>query len=290
MPFSRHQLPIENRWGRGAMQVLEFGPQDRPVDLVFAHANGFNARTYATLLAPLAETYRIWVPDLRGHGGTHLPTPPHRRNWDDMVGDVEALLQQIDAPSVVLAGHSMGGTTALLTAARQADRVRGLVLLDPVIWSYPFSLVMNLPILGRGAEKAPIAKAALRRRRTFSDHAEALAAYKGRGAFKGWPDGVLEDYLADGLVPDGNGGVTLACSPEWEAANYGAQANRSWLAMARYRQPIHILKADTGSTCRVSNRPRGLPQVRVDVITDSTHFMPMLKPDVARAAIEAMVD
>jgi hypothetical protein len=29
----------------GAMAALEFGPQARPVDVVFSHANGFNACT-----------------------------------------------------------------------------------------------------------------------------------------------------------------------------------------------------------------------------------------------------
>ncbi|HEV7386122.1 MAG TPA: alpha/beta hydrolase, partial [Phenylobacterium sp.] len=32
----------------GAMAALDFGPQDRPVDIVFSHANGFNGRTYRT--------------------------------------------------------------------------------------------------------------------------------------------------------------------------------------------------------------------------------------------------
>ena len=52
------------------MSLLDFGDPKRPVDLVFVHANGFNALTYRTLLAPLSGSLRIWAPDLRGHGGS----------------------------------------------------------------------------------------------------------------------------------------------------------------------------------------------------------------------------
>ena len=38
----------------GEMAVLDFGPPERPVDVVFSHAIGFNARTYRTILGPLA--------------------------------------------------------------------------------------------------------------------------------------------------------------------------------------------------------------------------------------------
>ena len=50
-PPRRLSLPVANRWGAGEMNVLDFGDPDRPVDLIFVHANGFNAMTYRSLLA-----------------------------------------------------------------------------------------------------------------------------------------------------------------------------------------------------------------------------------------------
>src|SRR5690606_18746403 len=83
-PPRRLSLPVDNRWGAGDMSVLDFGDPKRPVDLVFVHANGFNAMTYRTLLAPLSGPLRIWAPDLRGHGLTPLPANPDgRRGWAD---------------------------------------------------------------------------------------------------------------------------------------------------------------------------------------------------------------
>ena len=78
------------------MSLLDFGDPKRPVDLVFVHANGFNAMTYRTLLAPLSGSLRIWAPDLRGHGSGSLPADPRgRRNWHDHRDDLVALLPKI---------------------------------------------------------------------------------------------------------------------------------------------------------------------------------------------------
>ena len=87
----RLTVPIDNRWGGGEMAVLDFGDPARPVDLIFAHANGFNAYAYRSLLQPLSGALRIWAPDLRGHGQTRLPARPEgRRCWKDHRDDLIA--------------------------------------------------------------------------------------------------------------------------------------------------------------------------------------------------------
>ena len=275
----------------GAMAVLDWGDLDRPVDLIFAHANGFNALTYRTLLAPLAERFRIWAPDLRGHGATTLPTEVEgRRGWGDHGADLAALMDAVDAPPMVLAGHSMGGTAALLAAADRPERVRGLVLADPVIWNPVTTLAFRLPILRDLPRRSPLVANAVKRRSAFADRDAAFAAYRGRGAFKGWPDAVLRDYLADGLVPAPGGGLTLAATPQWEASNYAVHGHDPWRAMKALTCPIHILKAETGLACHVPESPRGLPQVTVETVPGSTHFLPMLQPEVVRGALAAMLE
>lgn len=284
-PPRRLTVPIENRWGAGEMAVMDFGDASRPVDLVFVHANGFNAATYRSLLQPLSGSLRIWAPDLRGHGRTRLPTRLEgRRGWRDHRDDLIALLAALDGPPVVLAGHSMGGTSSLLAAAERPQQVSKLVLVDPVIWTRVAVLGFNLPFTGLLSGRIPIVQGALRRRNRFESRQLALNAYRGRGAFKGWPDMMLADYLSDGLVEDA-GGFVLACPPQWEASNYAAQAHDPWRAMARLDRPVRILKAEAGSTCAVPVSPRGLAHVTVDPIKDGTHFLPMLRPDLVRDAL-----
>ena len=276
-PPRRRMVPISNRWGAGEMAVLDFGDPSRPVDLVFVHANGFNARTYRSLLQPLSHVRRIWAPDLRGHGLSRLPTRLEgRRNWHDHRDDLGSLLDHLEGPPVALAGHSIGGTSGLMAAAERPGRVAGLLLLDPVIWRRGMVLAMNLPMLDRMAGRNPLVAATLRRRAIFDNREQALAAYRGRGAFRGWPDGVLADYLADGLQPTGRG-LELACAPAWEASNYAAQAHDPWRALRRYDGPVQVMKAETGSLCAVSPGARSGGPLDVRTVSGG-HLFPMTHP------------
>lgn len=270
----------------GGMGRLDWGDLSRPVDLVFLHATGFNAHTYRTLLEPLGERFHVVALDLRGHGAATLPTDARRHSsWRVYADDVAAFLQTLDRP-VVLAGHSMGATTALMTAQRAPDRVRSLVLLDPVILSRGQAAFLRLPGAWRMARRHPWAVAALRRRERFPTTDAAFAAYRGRGSFKDWPDEAVRDYVEGGFKPTPDGDVQLACARAWEAANYGAQANDPWSALRRVSRPVSILKAERGSTCAVTAvDAAGLAGVSVASVPGGTHFFPMVMPDAARAAL-----
>ena len=273
----------------GEVAALEFGPVDRPIDVVFSHANGFNARTYRTILAPLAGEMRILAIDLRGHGRTNLPLEMEGRfNWSDIRDDLRELLEILDLKGVILAGHSIGATTSLLAAALSPARVRELVLFEPVI------LAEDVIQWAMGGELllGPMVDGALKRRRVFADRQTAWRAYHGRGAFKTWTDDMLSDYVADGLrdLPDGL--VELACSPEWEASSYQAQGNDVWGALERSLCPIRIFKAEHASSCRMDARQAlkiGNGRIEMTAVPDATHFLPMEHPDVVREALRAAV-
>src|ERR1700722_13464674 len=129
-----HTIRLETETGPGDFAYLDYGPGERPVDAVFLHANGFNARTYRTILGPLAGDFRILSLDLRGHGRTPAPADPKGRStWHDLGRDLIVFLQTFELEAVVLAGHSMGGTLSLFTAADAPERVRALALFDPVV-------------------------------------------------------------------------------------------------------------------------------------------------------------
>ena len=278
----RLTIPIDNRWGGGEMAVLDFGDPARPVDLIFAHANGFNAYAYRSLLQPLSGALRIWAPDLRGHGRTRLPARPEgRRSWKDHRDDLIALLDAVDGPPVALAGHSIGGTSGLLAAAERPDRVARLLLLDPVIWRRPMVLAMNLPLVGRLSHRIPIVASTLKRRALFDSREQALAAYRGRGAFKGWSDMMLADYLVDGLA-ETDRGFELTCTPAWEASNYAAQAHNPWPALRRFPDAVRVLKAENGSLCAV---PTGTSPHQVETVAGGGHLFPMTHPDIVRDAL-----
>jgi pimeloyl-ACP methyl ester carboxylesterase len=280
-PFSgprprRIEMPARG----GAVAALELGPEEGPVDVVFSHANTFNARTYRTILGPAAEELRILAYDLRGHGATELPTGIEgRRDWSDLAGDLVALLEVLDLRGVVLAGHSMGATITLMAAAEAADRVRAVALFEPVV--IPPEMV-NRPDAAQPRMTHAV-EGALRRRRSFASPQSALETFLGRGVFKSWPREMVADYVRDGLRLRPDGSYDLACTPEWEAANYRAQVHDLRDAFQRAPRPIRILRGEFWSSADFGSEEERLAadgRVRIDTVPGTDHFMPMQRPDL----------
>ncbi len=277
----------------GDMAALDFGDQNRPVDVVFLHATGFNALTYRSILAPLASTLRVLAVDQRGHGASRLPADAARlTSWKLYRDDVLALLATLDGPPPVLSGHSMGATVSLLTAGRRPEATRGLVLFDPVIMPRLMVLGAQMPFTGpRIGRRFPIAEAAARRRPTFDSIEAAFAAYKGRGAFKSWTEVQLADYVAGGFSAKLDGdGVTLSCTPAWEAATFAGQAHDPWRALARVKSPVQVFKAERGSTCNATAAQLSRTNRRVNflAVPGTSHFIPMERPDLVRDSLMDM--
>jgi pimeloyl-ACP methyl ester carboxylesterase len=278
---------LETETGAGEFAYLDYGPADQPVDAVFTHANGFNARTYRTILGPLAERFRILALDLRGHGRTPAPAEPEgRTSWLDLGHDLVAFIETLDLTDVALAGHSMGGTLSLFTAADRPERVRALALFDPVV-------MPPERIVGGATATSPLVHGASRRRRHFDNRDAAVQSYRGRGAFTTWTEPMLLDYVEDGFKDLADGTVELACAPEWEVSNYVAQGHDPWDAFARSRCPISILRAETASTCHVDGRVDELTaggRISIETIPGTTHFLPMERPDLVRATLRAAIE
>jgi pimeloyl-ACP methyl ester carboxylesterase len=272
----QRMIPLPTRGGE--MAALEFGPSGRPVDIVFSHANGFNGRTYRTILGPLGADLRILAIDLRGHGASTLPAVIEgRQGWLEFRDDLLALLAAACEAPAVLAGHSMGGTSSLLGAAAEPDRVRALALFDPVIFP--------VEAQGAGTEESPLVAGAVRRRATFPSRQAVFEAYRGRGAFKTWSDEQLFDYIEAGFRETPDGEVTLTCTPAWEASNFRTHNYDPWAAFAESRCPIRVLRAAEASTFRLEGHENDLGadgRIQAQTIPNTTHFLPMERPQLVR--------
>ena len=285
-PFLRRAVPM----GTGAMSILDIGDQARPVDLIWCHATGFNAQTYLPALLPLGEHLRILAVDLRGHGQTSLPADPKRlRSWRRYGDDVVALLGAMDIRHpVTLAGHSMGGATALTVARMASTRVKALALFDPVILQKrAYQIAAILGSNGFIFRKSPMVTSALRRRASFASVDAAFATYRKRSAFQTWPDDALRAYVDGGFATDADG-VHLTCAPAWEAATFrGAMSVNLWRDLERLRIPVTILRADNGSTCalRDGDPLAKLPGRSVQTIAGSSHFLPIERPELLRETL-----
>lgn len=181
----------------------------------------------------------------------------------------------------MLCGHSMGGTTCLAVASLAIQRVRRLVLLDPVI-------PPRRPTVGVGEHS--LVEGARRRRVHFPSKAAALEAYDHRRAFAGWAEGMLADYVEAGFHDAPEGGVRLACAPSWEASSFVlARSLDVWSTLENPSCPVEILMAEHESTCRVEGEEAALSAkgVRLGVIAGASHFLPMEQPELVGAALRA---
>jgi len=275
---ARRGIFVSSRAGAGAVSALEFGPVGRQLDVLFLHANGFNALTYQHALGPLATDLRILAIDLRGHGLTRLDTPADGHSWRVYADDLLALLAALGEMPRVLAGHSMGATTVLL-ALPSIEDPPALVLFDPVL------APRDAYLAGAPDWDTAIGRAAARRRDDFGGVDEAFKIYRGRGAFRTWPDAMLRDYLTDGLVAGEGGRLRLACTPEWEAANFAAYCVADpYPALDFARSRVSIYRAGENSTCHYAPGDAA-GMVTMEVVPGTTHFVPMERPDMVAAAL-----
>ena len=275
----------------GRLAGIAFGDPIRSVDCLLLHANGFNAMTYQSILAPLGLRAHVAALDMRGHGRSTAEANPRKQiGWDVYRDDAIAALEKLAPEGTVLVGHSMGATTAILVAGKRPDLVTGLVLVDPVLMAPSFYRHMHLPFVPYlGKRGSPMSKQAAKRRNAFDSQEHAIEALTGRGAFKSWREPFLEDYITDGLKPSDDGEHwELSCSPEWEAANFGAHRYRPWAAVEAIKAPIVLIRAERASTMPKPSLQRFMRAQPYTVVLEpsgTTHFVPMERPYVVRDAI-----
>lgn len=82
----------------------------------------------------LSETYRVVAYDHPGSGETVVPR--NTLTFEHHVDTVFGILDAFDIDRCILAGESMGGTTAVASALRQPDRFEALILVDSPMWDF----------------------------------------------------------------------------------------------------------------------------------------------------------
>ncbi|KUI42555.1 3-oxoadipate enol-lactonase [Mycobacterium sp. IS-1590] len=102
------------------------GRRDGPV-VVLSNSLGSTHRMWDAQIAALNEHFRVVRYDTRGHGASPVPAGPY--TLDDLVDDVVALLDRLDAARTHLVGLSLGGMTAMRLAQRHPERVDRMALL-----------------------------------------------------------------------------------------------------------------------------------------------------------------
>jgi len=113
--FTRHELDGTVYWVGGA----EACPT-----LILVHGVNDQAGTWAAIAPKLAQTHRVILPDLPGHGESEPKEGPIPLSL--MVDRLHAILEH--QPAVTLVGNSLGGWISILYTLKHPDKVAHLIL------------------------------------------------------------------------------------------------------------------------------------------------------------------
>lgn len=101
--------------------------------LVILHGLYGSSDNWVTIAKRLADSFTVYLPDQRNHGQS-----PHSdiHDYDSMRDDLFELVNDLGLKKFFLAGHSMGGKTAISFALKWPERLNGLLIADISPFTY----------------------------------------------------------------------------------------------------------------------------------------------------------
>lgn len=112
-------------------------------NVIFLHGLGGDATNWAANIPAVSEKYHVYALDQIGFG--HSDKPLIEYKIETFVEFLHAFMQALKIPKATLVGNSLGGWISLEFAARHAEMVEELVLVDAAGLS-PEGGVLRLPI------------------------------------------------------------------------------------------------------------------------------------------------
>lgn len=103
-------------------------PWETPVPVVMMHGFARNARFWHRWVPAIADSRRIYRPELLGCGDSDAPPPGYQYTPETIGRQVIAALDALGLDRVHWVGESSGGIIGLLLAASRPERIASLVL------------------------------------------------------------------------------------------------------------------------------------------------------------------
>jgi len=270
----------------GDFHYLDWGGEG-PL-LLMAHATGYCAGVYTPLAERLTSRLRVLGMDDRGHGKTSVPADPRKlRNWNVFRDDLAGFIRTLGSPIIAL-GHSRGGTVSLMLAVQYPDLVRALILIDPTILPFSWMWWWYLAKKSGAARFVPIAYRAAARRRVWPDRETIFQSYRRKESLKWWDEAFLKAYVQEGTQETADGQVAWRCDPSWEARCFATCPHDVWQFVPQVRCPTLVIygrESDTFLKPAAERFKRKLPSAVLVGMENTSHFVPMERPEETAAAI-----
>ncbi|MET8831956.1 alpha/beta hydrolase [Streptomyces sp. NPDC004610] len=241
----------------------DWGGEGPPI--VLLHGLAGHAGEWDALAGRLTGAWRVLAPDQRGHGGSERR--PGEVSRAAYVADVVALVEGLGlAVPVVLAGQSLGGHTAVLTAARHPELVRALVVVEAGAGAPD---PQGPERIGRWLDSWPV---------PFPSYGDAVRFFGGGAVSAGWADGL--QARDGGLWPRFDREVLVGALAETAERSFAADWDRiSCPTLLVLAESGFLAPAEVDDLLR-----RRMPELAVSV-TGTGHDLHLQRPGLLAALI-----
>jgi len=244
-----------------------------PVLLIHGHT--MDRRIWDPVLPGLlGADLRVLRPDLRGHGRSTRPDFGYHVSHH--AADMVAVLDNAGVDSATVVGYSIGGGVALEMALTTADRLRGLVLMSPVMPDRPFepAFMDNLREVARVTRSEGIETAMV----------------------GPWASNPLFAYS---FSKPGIRDKAAAINRDFPGAEYLAterdRIERPWTVPDRLAEigiPTEVIAGDhetPGFRAYAEEAAAGIPNARLEFFENCGHLLPLEEPDrVVKSIVETV--
>ncbi|MBU0554970.1 MAG: alpha/beta hydrolase [Alphaproteobacteria bacterium] len=224
------------------LRVREWGDPTAPAIVLLHGLRGYSG-TWRALAAALGDRYRLVAFDARGRGESDWD-PGRNYYTDAYLSDLEAVVDALELEQFVLLGHSMGGTTSYVYAARHAERLAALIVED---------ITAGSSVAGAGFERIVAEMKALPTH--FADWSQARAYW--RKLRPNVSDAAIEERLFESMRADADGGVLWRYDAEGIAETRvrpdPARIVDLWPVIASIRVPTLVIRGGRSDFCSLSS-------------------------------------
>jgi pimeloyl-ACP methyl ester carboxylesterase len=245
--------------------TLHYEDEGSGEPVLLIHGHTMDRRIWDPVMPGLRATdLRVLRPDLRGHGLSARPDFGYHVSHH--ASDMVAVLEDAGIDSATVVGYSIGGGVALEMALTSPGRVRGLVLMSPVMPDRPFeaAFMENLRDVARMARSEGIEAAML----------------------GPWASNPLFEFS---FSKPGVREAAMAINRDFPGAEYLAtqrdRIEREWTVPERLPEidvSTVVIAGDRetpGFRAYAEEAAEGIPGARIEFYENCGHLLPLEEPD-----------
>ncbi|MGD9895198.1 MAG: alpha/beta fold hydrolase [Dehalococcoidia bacterium] len=264
-----------------SLHVVDYGGDGPPLLLV--HGTGLIAQVWGVMVPYLTPHFRVFALDRKGHGESDKPE--HGYQLEESAAEYAAVIEQLGGDGWAAIGHSSGGTSLGLTAARHPALFRGVAMVDPII--FPSRRRASTALDGARS----MAERTRQRRGQWPNRQLMFDDLATKRAFRTWQPQALWDYVHYGAEIGEDGAVRLKCPPEIESRMYAHASDLDLFdEFARIAAPTLIIRGGQTDRFPRESAERAVasnPNIRLIEMPDLSHFASMENPaEVSRLCVD----